>query len=529
MQKCSKRLWSKYTLYVGCMIALSFIEFLRSTQTGAIWKPAANCTGFVMMVIIFSQIPVKQFLKPIYYLYTLLCLLAIGLVYLHWRQHIGEYSFGQMATAIMNLWWLGPVVCYFYKQIIEEKTIKLRIGALGWTWIVLSLWTIISVAGRWWPIWYLFMFGVFYLIKFSSEDIMALAEAIIDGTIISFFGIQGYAYLFRPFDIVRYKGAFTNSNMMAQYYLIVYCMILFKIHLLHVRKAKWYWKFLGLIGAASLLGFLFLTVCRTSWVCAIVATIFYGWIVLRKAWEESIQKILLRGVILVMTATVLFPVVFWSVRWLPTIHPHPIWHEGEWRTDSVFSWDPPDSEKYVEMDEVLEDALGRIFNILEAFDIKNPLVLNAHAENMEDIENIVPEPEYDWRRNSMEVRKVFFQTYWEHATWLGHPEQDGHYIFEESRVYMWHGQNLWIQIVYYFGYPAGVFLAILIVLALWKTGKNAKTIKENPYAVMPIIICIIYFTYGLTEVVWNPGQLILAFVFLIMHPQLTEESVEDNG
>lgn len=528
MQNCSKKLWSKYTLYLLCFMALSFIEFLRSTQTGDIWKPAANCTGFVMMVIIFSQLPIKQFLRPISYIYTILCIVAIGCTYYHWTHHIGEYSFGQAATAIMNIWWLGLVISYFLCKAIKEKKIGIRVGTLGWTWILLVLWTLISVASRWWPVWYFFMFGSFYLIRFNNEDKTALLEAMIDGTIVSFFVMQCYAYLFRPFDVVRYKGAFANSNMMALYYLIVYCMILFKIHLLHVRKAKWGWKLFYYIGAAGLLGFQFLTICRTSWVCSIVVTVCYGWVVLRNAWGDSIRKLILKGCALAVTVAVVFPLVFLTVRWLPTVHPHPIWHEGEWRTDSVFPWDPADSEKYIEMDEFLDAALGRIFNMLQMFDARNPFVLHAYAGNEADI---VPEPDYDWLSNSMSVRKVFFQTYWEHATWLGHPEQDGHYIFEESKVYMWHGQNLWIQIVYYFGYPAGMLLAILIVLVLVKVIKKAKMIKSDAYAMIPLIICLVYFSFGLVEVVWNPGQLVLALIFFIMHPQFTEncECLKSTG
>lgn len=525
MQNFRKKLCSKYTLYFVCVMALNLIEFLRNTQTGAVWKPAANCTGLVIMVIIFSQLPIKQFLKPLSYIYTALCALAIGLVYFHWTRHIGEYSFGQRATAIMNIWWIGLVLFYFACQMIKEKKLKLHIGVLGWTWLLLSLWTLISVAGRWWPMWFLLMFGSFYFIRFSNEDKSALIEAMIDGTIASFFIIQSYAFLFRPYDEVRYKGAFTNSNMMALYYLIVYCMILFKIHLLHVRNAKWGWKFFYLIGAGGLLGFQFLTISRSSWVCSAVVTLCYGWIVLHKAWGEGLLKLVLRGCILVITAFLVFPAVFWTVRWLPTVHPHPIWHEGEWRTDAVFPWDPADSEKYIELDEFLDAALGRIVNIFQIFDARNPFVLQAYAKSNE---NIVPEPDYDWQRNSMVIRKVFFQTYWENATWLGHPEQDGHYIFEESGVYMWHGQNLWIQIVYYFGYPAGVFLAVLILLTLWKAGKKIRTIKEDCYAMIPIIICLAYFSFGLVEVVWNPGQLILTLVFFVMHPQFTETLKTDE-
>lgn len=90
---------------------------------------------------------------------------------------------------------------------------------------------------------------------------------------------------------------------------------------------------------------------------------------------------------------------------------------------------------------------------------------------------------------------------------------------------MWHGQNLWIQIVYYFGYPAGILLGLLILLTLLKAGKKAMEIKSDHFAMIPIIICILYFGYGLVEVVWNPGQLILTLVFFVMHPQLTERQL----
>ncbi len=517
MQSPGKKIRSKYTLYFICFMALSLIEFLRATQEGNIWSAAANCTGLVMMVIIFSQLPVREFLKPANYIYTGLCVLAVGAVYFHWTRHIGEYYFGQMATAIMNIWWLGLVVRYFFRKVIEEKTLKLHIGALGWSWIILVLWTLISVAGQWWPVWYLLMFGSFYLIRFSREDKAALIGAMIDGTIASFFVIQGYAYLFRPYDEIRYRGAFDNCNMMALYYLIVYCMTLFKIHLLHVRKAGLGWKIFYIVLAGGLLAFQFLTICRTAWVCAIAVTLCYGWVVLHRAWGDGIGKLAVRGCILVLAAALAFPAVFLTVRWLPTIHPHPIWYAGEWNEKKVHSWDPPDSEKYVELDEFLKEALGRIYDVLKLVDARDPFVLHVYAGRQEDI---IPEPDYEWTHSTVLQRKVIFQTYLERSTWYGHPKEDGHYIFEKSKIYIWHGQNLWIQFIYYFGYPAGVFLTVLAVLTLRKAGKKARSVRRDRFAMIPIMICIIYFMFGLPEIVWNPGQLILALVFFVMHPQL---------
>ncbi len=518
MQSLGKRILSKYTLYFICFMALSLIEFLRATQKGNIWSAAANCTGLVMMVIIFSQLPVREFLKPANYIYTALCILAIGGVYLHWTRHIGEYYFGQMATAIMNIWWLGMVVRYFFRRVIEERTLKLQVGALGWSWIILTLWTVISIAGRWWPAWYLLMFGAFYLVRFSREDKDALIRAMIDGTVASFFVLQSYAYLFRPYDEVRYRGAFDNCNMMALYYLIVYCMVLFKIHLLHVRKAGLGWKIFYIALAGGLLSFQFLTICRTAWVCAIGATLCYGWAVLHRAWRDGIGKLILRGAVLVLSAVLTFPAVFLTVRWLPTIHPHPIWYSGEWNEGKVHSWDPPDSEKYVRLEEFLKEALGRIYDVIQLVDARNPFVLHVYAGRAQDI---VPEPDYDWTHSSLLQRKVIFQTYLERSTWYGHPRGDGNYVFEKSKIYVWHGQNLWVQTIYYFGYPAGVFLTILTILALWKAGRKAGDISEDPFAMIPIMICVVFFMFGLPEIVWNPGQLILALVFFVMHPQFT--------
>ena len=46
-------------------------------------------------------------------------------------------------------------------------------------------------------------------------------DGMVDGTIISFFMLQIFAYGFRPYDVVRYIGAFSNSNITALHYLLV--------------------------------------------------------------------------------------------------------------------------------------------------------------------------------------------------------------------------------------------------------------------------------------------------------------------
>ncbi len=112
---------------------------------------------------------------------------------------------------------------------------------------------------------------------------------------------------------------------------------------------------------------------------------------------------------------------------------------------------------------------------------------------------------------------------------MGHGEQEGDFIFAESGYHPWHAQNLWIQILFYFGYPGGALLVLMTLLTMIKTVKKSGNITVNPYAEVPLIICLLTFLFGLTEVVWNPGQLILTLVFFVMHPQFTEKIAEESA
>lgn len=511
-----KGMWNKKTLFFICVLALNYIEFLRSTGNGDVWKTATNCTGLVMMVIIFSNYPIKQFLNKLNLFYTILCVIAMIGIRIHWEGHVGEYYLWQVETAIMNIWWIGIMLRYLFEQVVIEKQMKIRIGFLGWLWIIMVAWSVIGGSKMVWPLWFLFMFGFFYITKFSKEDWNALVNALVNGTIFSFFVIQSYAYLFRPYDIVRYSGAYVNCNSMALYYLIVYVMILVKLHQLHMQKAKLGWKLFYFAGAGGLLAFQFLTICRTAWVASIVVTIAYGILVLRNKWKESLGKIFLRGCSLALCAVIMFFPVFYSVRYLPTIHPHPIWHENDIYSElRVHSWDPTDSEKYVEMDEFLRIALGRIYEVFRFINIENPFVIKSHAqENIIYIGNLHGE---DWDE-SMGVRIEAWKVYLQNSTWLGHSMDEENFVWKQTGDKVWHSQNVWVQFTYTYGFPVGVLFFVMTILLMARTYIKGKN-NQNTFGVIPFMICISFFSYGMFELVWYPGQYIFLLFFFVLHPQ----------
>lgn len=512
---------SKRVLYVLCFMALNLIEFLRASQTGDIWQVAVNCTGFVVMIMIASAYPLKEFCTIPNGIYTVACVAVMAAVYFHWQQHVGEYLLWQVETAIVNIWWIGIIVKHLFKKIVVDKTMGFRPGVLGWLWIAMSMLMIASVSQRLWPLWYLLMFGAFYLTKYGAEDRKALWDGMINGTLISFFCIQIYAYGFRPYDEVRYQGAYANCNTMAMYYLIVYMMCLYKIHILKLRKAHWGRKFFYLVGAGGMLSFLIFTMGRTAWVAAATVTFLYGILVTRKLWEKKWRQVLYMGLGLVAALAVTFLPVFYSIRWLPTILHHPIWYDGEYSVAKVHSFDPADSEKYIELEEFLEVLLGRIAGTLKIFGKLDPLMLKAYAA---DDEMRVIEPiDVPWTDDQgIEIRLGIYKAYLEDMTWYGNTPDKGFYKLGNSGYQSWHAQNVWIQIGYYFGIPAGILLVVLTIVMLWHHGKGLKKGKENPYAIIPFFICVLFTVYGVTEVVWYPGQLIMFLIFFVQHPQLGE-------
>lgn len=523
MRKLAQKLFTKRTLYLLCFMAINLIEFLRATQVGNVWKAAANCTGLVMMVLIFSALPFRELIDRVSIAYMLLCGAAMIAVHFYWLSHRGEFLWGEAQTAVLNVCWIGIAVRYFFRRVIVEKKTAFRPGLTGWAWIALSVLMIASVSERWWPLWFLLMFGCFYLTDFPEQDRGLLWEGLIDGTILSFFAIQIYAYGFRPYDELRYKGAFSNSNTMALYYLIVYLMCLGRLHILELRKACRWWKLFFLLGAGGLLSFQLFTMCRTAWIVSFVLTGIYGIFVMRRIWRMNWIQIACRGGALLLAVTVTFLPIYGTIRWLPAILHHPVWYEGEYSVDKVHSFDPADSEKYVSLEDFMDALLGRILRTLKIAEQNDPFLLRAYAaeesEGMERVELI----ETSWTEDeALRTRLTIYKAYWDDLNWFGHGLSEGYYIIGDGDYFSRHAQNLWLQMAYTYGIPAGIVSIVLSAALLYVQGRNMARQKDNPYAILPFFVCVVYMMFGLTEIVWNPGQLIMFLVFFAQHPQIME-------
>lgn len=542
--KIKERIFSKYTLYVLCFVILNVFDAVRDMhfvslqinngyirledvfpgyKMGDIWVIIANATGIFMMLIVLSGYRLRNFLTKVNFVWTGLCIVAmIVLPFVR----TGKYGtiLVQEELAIINAWWILLVAKEIIAKAIREKKKVIKFNLVACLWIALTICMVFSIAqSRIWPIFYMGMFGCFYLTEYKKEDVIKLFDAMIDGSIFAFLLMQTVACLLRPYDTPRYEMLYSDCNMAASYYLIIYVMFLSKLHLLHQKRSGVLGKIACVLGQGSTLVLMFMTGCRMVCGTAVVVTIVYGIVVVKILWKKKWLNVFVRGIILMcVTVMLLFP-IHWLVRWIPTILPARLWYSEEMEPTQViyeiYVGESKDSAKYVELEELVLPILKRFINTFTMnsgsanIQILHKNVTTAMSYN--GIVNVVTAQEVGsaFRDASLNERLAIYKAYYDGLTWWGnrHTEQ----MAVEMR---YHAHCLYLQIAYFYGIPAGVLLIVIGGVLLIDGYKNIVKYRSNPYLIIPFLIGISFFCSGLMNVVWNPGQLMLFMLFFTQFP-----------
>jgi len=567
----------KQIVYTICFFALVLIDWVRGSQDGDRWALATNCTGFVMTVLILTliqsaenQSTSKKSSKENqiipYFIWLVIWAIGASLGYIIWNQNPGRVYHYQYISGALNVGCLGIVGIRIWQSrnkirlyklwkngVWEEwsRKVKLQTGILAISWLLMVSFMTLSPFRSLWQIWFLVMFGMFYLIPVSREERKKLWNGMADGIIWGFFAIQIFAYGFRPYDEVRYKGAFSNCNMNALFYLVTYIMVLYRLYVLNSKerleaeqkkiigrliKAFYY------IIAGGLITFIFFTISRTALLAAVVITFLYGIMTVTIAYKEKVSRLLLQWFMIGICALVTFPCVYVTIRYLPGILHHPIWFSGEYSVSKVHSYDPINSDKYVSLDEFLETAVGRLdYRILsgriggemklvaqaavpevsvpgEAYLVDNGSVEDIVAEKLDSNEGSEGKAEYilsgEDTSNSSKVRKEIYLLYFKNLNFKGHILIDGYYQITPG-YHAWHAQNVFLQIAYYYGIPSGILFFFLILATGWLGVKGFLRDPRRYENLIPVLVWLVFVLIGLLECVWNPGQLILTLLFLV--------------
>lgn len=343
----------------ACAFGLSYINNVRSIGNGAQWALAVNCIGFCMFPMIVMRYSLKDFLKLPYYIWTGVFLVLAYPAYLRFAPGT-DYN-GQTISAIINVGLYGIVAIRLVYQLFEKKASKekMRIRPAFIIWFAMLFLAAISINKAIWPIWFIVMFTGFFFAPSDKKMVENIFLGVIEGIIISFFVIQSKAFLYRPYDYVRYKGFFQNSNQNSMFYLFVYVAWLGKLAYLRFKEAnKWYYRFC-LLMASAMWAFEMLTIGRVGLLAFVVVTIFFVLAEEIFIYKTKFIGFLKRGLLMFLLLVVTFVPVYGCVRYIPALRHHPVWFDDYNEETSVFSWDPMDSEKYVSLKEFFETFLGR--------------------------------------------------------------------------------------------------------------------------------------------------------------------------
>lgn len=404
--------------------------------------------------------------------------------------------------------------------------------------ILFGLFVILALFSKHNDGWILLHFGafiIFYITPFSLRERRGMLAGLQDGLIVSFFLIQGLAFVFRPYDVLRYPGMYANTNINALYYVIVYSALLGRV--LTMKKGTL--KILHVILCCSMWSFVLLTMCRSAFLGMGALTILALFYKVKQNLRLTVKQLPL----LVCTALLCFPLVYGAVRYIPPLFHHPIWFLNEYSEDRVHSFDPIDSPKYTHWLEVLEGNFGRILLLKEGIsttetspstqaeaslpdvtqteaslpdaaqtDIGRTDVARADLsqESADELAAASPSPEL----NSASARITIYRHYLQALNLWGHTEAENG-VQITSDYFAPHAHDLFLQYFFHFGIPAGIIFLVFMVLCGLRLLYLAFFPEPSPYYIIPLLTWAGVMVFGLTEMMWRMGQLSFMLMFLL--------------
>lgn len=510
----------KRLLYTLCFFLFCVIDQRTKTCSGLDgWLESfRDMTGVGMAIIIMSHYRFDDFRKrkvP-YLVWTAMSI--VGCTVALWWGKSNIYFYNDWIVKVIDVVLFGYILIHTFISVVLEKQYPKLNRKFAIMWLVMMVLMIISRSTYIWPFTYLVMFGCFYLTDYSKEEQEDLFQGMLDGIILGFVIFQGLCFVFRPYDVVRYQGLYHNSNLNALFYLEVLAAVFTKIiYLTKNQSNKWvrvcYW-----IGAGMVLSFELLTIGRSGWLTSIILIGFFLWCICKvKAYKKWFKNLMALSLCVVLT----FPLCFGAVRYLPPIFHHPIWFWGEWNEQRVHSWDKWDSEKFIDIDEYFDAALGRIAGSFKNLREHSPWALKAEAAELvnnttEGVETIptnkIPALTTEQKRDNFLLRSTIYKYYFKHLNLLGHPyEEQGFQV--APRYWVGHAHNIFLQYGTDFGILVMLLLILLIVsggVLLWKHFGRTKSVQ----CVGNIMYMLIPTLFGMFEYSWGVGSLSILMLFM---------------
>ena len=519
-----KLLWKnrKQILYILCFALLCLIDQRKGSVTGNMQLFWSNCTGLFLAPILFSHYRIKDFGKKRYLIWAVVSLLGFA-SFRSVAQMLGveiPWPNVQLYSAFANIFVYGFLIL----RTIEElwgKPFKVKQRFLPIYLCVMFLLMGLSRNDSIWPWYFLMVFGTFAFTDFTQEERKGLAYGMADGIILGFFCVQGAAFVFRPYDEIRYLGMYANPNINALFYSIVYCAMLVRLFFFlfeYSGKGKKLLVCIAMFFSGAMWSFCLLTGCRTALISMGVVTCVAGLFSLFRFRKVVALKGIGMVVGLVCCIIASFPVVYGCVRYVPAYFHHPVWFFEEYSEEKVHSWDPVDSEKYVEFEEVTKYLLERVLGIslpekeesvLLDRNYYFPLLCSTAETISEEVvqEHLIPEDS-----GTVVSRYHIYKFYLSKLNNVGHLNKENG-VLVNPYYFATHAHNMYIQFAFDFGLPIGILFLGYLVINIMRMSRECfgKKILENIGMLLFLENCCVF---GLFEMMWKNGYFAFTLLFL---------------
>ena len=504
----------KRIVYILCFCFCCVIDqrVLTCAPNGGGREIFRDLTGITMAVIILSHYKWEDVVryKKLHLAWSVLAAAGLPVLFAAGRSWL-PFLADWIVLLIDIFIWGYVVIITFTGAFLERRRPRLRKKAIG-VWLLMMLLMIFSRSDLRWPVCYLVMFGCFYLTDFSEAEREDLLQGALSAIILAFFLFQGLSFLYRPFDQVRYVGWYTNCNNNALFYLSVLAAVLTKLYCaVRAEKGKWL-KIYYFLGTGVVLSFIVLTIGRAAWIASFFMILSAQLFMCKekKAWLRS-------GLLLVICVCLTFPLCFAAARYIPPLRHHPIWFEEEWSEEKVHSWDPWDSEKYIDMDEFLDAAGGRVAQSFRELFLHLMPAVKVQAEEAR-MQPLFADDEY---RDAFITRRSIYKYFWRELNWRGHKNDEIGFRMQ-SDYWIGHAHNIFLQFGTNFGIPVMILFAAILLGALifcmreWAESGNAALAAGFLWLLIPLL-------FGMFEFCWGAGSLILFMIFFSWRNVFWEE------
>ena len=570
-----------------CMVCLMLIDVKAGNDSWYIWLITNNFVGVVIAFIMFSAYPFKEFVRPFYIIWSILGVLGEIGAYVFWYTHQVGHIMGFWITVPINIWALGMVFFKYVEKIFITKEMKIRFAKWEYVFIACMLLMLFSKSDYIWPVYFLIIFLMLWHSPFSSDDKTVLFRGILDGILAGFIVLQGKAFLFKNYGLVRYTGAYWNSNRNGALYLLVMTMFMARILLLKKEREsvagsdeqpertikKLNLRIIAnLIMTSVMSAFIMYTGSRTSLIGMVLITVFYYLFGERRIAKNKIGNITKQFLIYVVSFVIAVPLIYFPICYLPLIR-------QAVRTEIknlVKGTDIPISisnEGSVKLDEALDNMVLRYLRSdIKADDREDILETDLTTEAESDVEQIEDEViaseetpyvfalesypddgmnyvvEYYFTSYPERGKGVFFvpRKWYSGITSLnvrlnmyfaliynmnlsGHDSSEVFMVLSstapgEKVTWVNNEQNFIIHYFYDYGVPIGSLFCILIIVSLIYLIRMSLKGKAESFAFA--MFYLVFILTGLMEVVWIPGQFV--FVILFFAPLFYEKTDRDS-